>query len=130
MAKFSIWMRVSLITTWQTSSKISRVLFFFVGHAFENEHAAFAAMGLPRCAELLQKLPGIDTQKLFAFANDCSMDRPAASLGKIIIDLCGVPSEIKIDTFFRPHNGGNDAVMTYFLLLFKLSKLYNKLEVN
>jgi len=103
---------------------------FFVGHAFENEHAAFAAMGLPRCAELLQKIPGIDTQKLFAFANDCSMNRSAASLGKIIMELCGVHPEIKIDTFFRPHNGGNDAVMTYLLLLLKLSKLYNKLEVN
>ena len=40
------------------------------------------------------------------------MDRLAASLGKIIMELCGVTTKIKIDTFFKPHNAGNDAVMT------------------
>ncbi len=75
---------------------------FFVGHAFENEHAAFAAMGLARCAELLQKLPRINTQKPFAFANDCSMDRCAASLGKIIMELCGDPTKSR-STRFSSH---------------------------
>jgi hypothetical protein len=96
---------------------------FIVGHDVSNEHAAFEDMGLERSAELLKELPGLDTQKLFSWANDCTFNREKMGLDKLIAKLCGV-SLAKIPTFFTPHNAGNDSIMTGIALLFKLMILY------
>ena len=64
---------------------------FIVGHDVSNEHSAFKDMGLERSAELLKELPGLDTQKLFSWANDCTFNREKMGLDKLIAEPCGVP---------------------------------------
>jgi hypothetical protein len=64
---------------------------FIVGHDVSNEHSAFKDMGLERSAELLKELPGLDTQKLFSWANDCTFNGEKMGLDKLIAEPCGVP---------------------------------------
>ena len=74
--------------------------------------------------EYLRSPPALDTQALFRFANDCTININSPGMTPLLKEIFGFSDAGLADLYL--HNAANNAVWTLMLLLYKIPKYHSR----
>jgi hypothetical protein len=92
----------------------------FVGQGIYNEENTMTSNNYHAWDGYLRSPPALDTQALFRFANDCTINTNSPGMIPLLNEIFGLSDADLADLHL--HNAANDAVWILMLLLYKIQR--------
>jgi hypothetical protein len=96
----------------------------FVEYGIHNKENTITNNNYHAWDRYLRSPPALDTQALFRFANDCTININSAGMTPLLKEIFGFSDAELADLYL--HNAANNAVWTLMLLLYKIQKYHSR----